>query len=122
MSPVFRPGRALIAVPSNSVSARAIQQHDPALPGKLQIAINAAGAVLRNGVVLFSGRELLVSADVEAAREAVCVGGNGLPRCLWYRAIDQRCAHPDCGCFLKSRLLNKWKLKAERCPKGKWHA
>jgi hypothetical protein len=34
--------------------------------------------------------------------------------CGYYRAKDQRCTHPDCGCFAKL----KTRLTTERCPAG----
>ena len=40
-----------------------------------------------------------------------CVGEGG-----YYRTLDGRCGHPDCGCFLKY----KRRLLAWHCPVGKW--
>jgi hypothetical protein len=40
-----------------------------------------------------------------------CVGEGG-----YYRTLDGRCGHPDCGC----RMKYKRRLLAWHCPVGKW--
>jgi hypothetical protein len=87
----------------------------PALPGPLRLARNAAAALLRTSGRALAWQSILVSDQVAFARQQVCQNG-----CQFYRVSDQRCAHPECGCFLAGKLLSKWKLITEQCPLKKW--
>lgn len=47
----------------------------------------------------------------------------GLTCCQYYRAVDDKCAHPKCGCNLKNGLLgSKTKWHSTRCPEKRWDA
>ena len=88
---------------------------EPPLPGTLRLARNAAAALLRTSGRALARQAISVSDEVAAARQKVCQNG-----CQFYRVSDQRCAHPNCGCFLAGKLLSKWKLITEQCPLKKW--
>lgn len=85
----------------------------PSIP---QMAVNLATAVGRNLQHVASGKPLHVTTDVRNARLAVC---HVCPRYL-QQGDAERCLHPQCGCFLRSLLLNKVELTAETCPEGRW--
>jgi len=73
------------------------------------MAANFAGAVARNTVAALRGR-LRVEAAEAVRRATLCRG------CSFFRDVDVRCSHADCGCYLRIKV---W-LAAERCPVGKW--
>lgn len=77
---------------------------EPALPSKMRIARNAAGAI---GRVVVHGIDKVDAAEL-AGRQAICLS------CDLYRQSDDRCA--ECGCHLKYKTT----LKTWHCPIGKW--
>ena|SRR5438105_1093170 len=100
----------------NRREQREIAKELPALP---RLAMNAAGALVRNGVqaIATGGRGIWLSDEAQAARQFKCDGGGDPDRaCPFYRAVDQRCAHQKCGCWLK----HKTAYVAEFCPDGRW--
>jgi len=84
------------------------------LPSKFQIAKNATSAALRVAKAVIKGEGICVDAATMETRLATC------EQCEYYRPKDGRCAHEKCGCYLKSLLLKKTKLKTEKCPERKW--
>lgn len=84
------------------------------LPPKPKMAINAAKAIARNVAAIARGESLFVSRATAEQRMAIC------ETCADFRPSDKRCANPACGCCLKSNLISKTSLKAERCPANKW--
>jgi hypothetical protein len=80
------------------------------LPPARQLAKNAAGAAMATARGLVAGH-LLVDEATADRRAVVCRACD-----VWYRAIDERCSHPKCGCFLR---LKRW-LWAQTCPAGRW--
>ena len=90
--------------------ATAPTQTSPALPGAGQLAVNAAGALARNVLQAARGGPVLATREIAESRHEIC------RTCEHYHPGQDRCAHRDCGCFLKAKA---W-LHAERCPAGKW--
>lgn len=88
---------------------------EPELPAAGKMAMNLMRSIGRNAVHVARGGNLIASAAKQEMRAAVCRNG-----CPFFRASDVRCAHPDCGCFLRSMLMDKWRLEAEKCPDKRW--
>lgn len=82
---------------------------EPELPPAVDLAKNLGAAVVAETAAMLRG-DAKITPEQAAERFAVCQG------CDWFRASDERCAHPSCGCFL--RVKTAW--RAQRCPVGKW--
>lgn len=80
------------------------------LPKPGQLAINAAKAAVRNVGGLLANGHVFSKEEVTEKRREICKG------CEFYRASDDRCAHPKCGCYLRFKTA----LVAEKCPAAKW--
>jgi hypothetical protein len=85
---------------------------EPSLPSVPQLAMNSAQAFVRNVIHAVSEMRIKPSDEEIDGRRAIC---KSCPSKL-YRASDNRCAHPSCGCYLKAKT---W-LEAEECPDGHW--
>lgn len=86
------------------------------LPGVGQMAGNLAAAAGRMVASAAAGNELLVSAEVRAARLSQCLA------CEQVRKSSDGTAHRclACGCWLDGKLACKACLATETCPAGKW--
>jgi hypothetical protein len=73
------------------------------------MAFNLYKSLVRNAVSVIHGNPL-TDAEKEQRVKPIC------QQCPWYRKLDERCAHKDCGCFTR---MKTW-LTAEVCPAGKW--
>lgn len=82
----------------------------PALPGGLRLLRNAGQAAVRNLAGIVSGEPLRATTEQRHERKAIC------EQCEYFRDIDERCSHVNCGCYLKYKT---W-LHAEHCPERKW--
>lgn len=82
---------------------------EPKLPGVLRLVHNALRASASTGRDLAAGRGL-GSDDLRAARRPICLA------CDFFRASDERCSHPKCGCYLRLKTY----LVGQKCPEGKW--
>lgn len=79
----------------------------------IQILSNALNAAGRVAIATVKGKPVFAPEDMAAERLRVCSNG----RCPWFRERPAlRCTHPDCGCFLKAKVL----LTTETCPEGFW--
>ncbi len=92
------------------IDSKIILTGQRALPSVKALAVNAARSMVRNVAAMASGNRLNALSEVAKERLNICAG------CEFFRASDERCSHPKCGCFLK---LKTW-LRAEKCPEGKW--
>ena len=96
----------------------ALQQMFPApsperpLASLSQQAANLGAAIMRNTKSVARGQAFKIEPAEQARREGIC---QACPS-DFYRAVDRRCAHPKCNCFLRFKT---W-LKAERCPAEHW--
>jgi hypothetical protein len=95
----FHIGRQIISKPG-----------EPALPPVRTIAANALKAAGRVIAAKVQGRAVWLTPAQSEAHKAICESN----QCGFYRARDQRCAHPKCGCF--TRL--KTRMATEDCPAG----
>ena len=78
-----------------------------------QILANASKAAGRVGIALIKGKTVFTTEELANERLKICA--NGI--CPWYREKPvMRCAHPDCGCFLKAKVM----LLTETCPDSRW--
>lgn len=83
---------------------------EPELPPFRRQFVNAVHAVGRNTKQALLGRAVLVEKETAAARLAIC------KTCDQFKPSSERCAHPNCACFLRVKTY----LKAEKCPERKW--
>lgn len=95
----FPVGRTIISKPG-----------EPALPPFRTVAGNAFKAAGRVVAATMQGKTIWLTPAKSAANRAICESN----QCGFYRASDQRCAHPNCGCFAKL----KTRLATEDCPAG----
>lgn len=82
----------------------------PTLPSRARQAVNFAKAArdtIREAVT--TGR-VMVETEEQLKRKAICLA------CETFNADKERCAHPDCGCYMK---LKTW-LTSQKCPVNKW--
>lgn len=86
------------------------QRAEPRLPSLPRMATNLGRAAIDVVKGAISGEPVLVELDQKLERLAVC------QKCELFRASDQRCSHPKCGCSMRAKT---W-LKAMTCPAGKW--
>lgn len=84
----------------------------PSMGKMVSNALRAGGHALKAAA---KGEKLRASTGEIARREAICRDDCDPPG-GWYRASDDRCSHPECGC----RLEWKRRLKVWHCPAGKW--
>lgn len=119
--PDYHPGYVAIV---QQEAARLRTEPEPALPGVVRQAVNAATAVGRALAATASGAPVLASPAVRVARLAVCRNGAGLAsqqitagHCDQLRPSDDRCA--ACGCYLGG-VAGKAALATEDCPLRRW--
>lgn len=93
-----------------SVGKAVIYKPQKPLPSLKAQAANLAQSIKRNAISVAHGAALKAPEEEIERRREVCAG------CEFFRPQDQRCAHPQCGCYLRAKT---W-LKAESCPAGKW--
>jgi len=108
MNLVFPKGRRILPLPGES--QRVPVTPPPQMPPLFTQAQNFAGAVVRNVESLTAGNPLKVTDATRDARQAKCTP------CKWN--VQDRCAHPKCGCptTVRRLLLLKTELFAEFCP------
>lgn len=73
-------------------------------------AVNAGKAAGRVMVAAINQKPVLVTMEVQAAREAICGACE--------HNLKGRCKL--CGCSTCGRILNKIRLSTETCPAGRW--
>ena len=91
----------------------ALQERElPSLARRAVNLVKAAGEVVKSTT---EGNAIFVDEETLAARMGHCRPAEGEP-CEFWRASDEKCAHPKCGCWMKAKV----RLKAMKCPIGKW--
>ena len=100
------PAGGILAVNPDITPLRWELDKEPEMPSHGQIAKNAGGAFARNLRSVMSGNSLNADPDVIEARKALCKACEFM--------TNDRCA--KCGCWLQY----KTRLRAEKCPAGKW--
>lgn len=87
-----------------------VKREEPPLPSVGAMAQNLAKATAAEGVAKVKGVPEITEEQAKERFE-ICRS------CVeWFRASDQRCAHPKCGCHLRYKVW--W--RSQRCPDGKW--
>ena len=84
----------------------------PMMPSAGRMAVNAVRAAVKATVHAVAGRGIGAELAVIEKRREICQSN----ACGFYVAETERCAHKNCGCFLKAK---RW-LKSQTCPVGKW--
>ena len=74
-------------------------------------AVNAGKAASRVIGAVINQKPVLVSQEVQTAREAICG--------TCEHNLKGRCNL--CGCSTCGRILNKTRLSTETCPDGRWN-
>jgi hypothetical protein len=93
-----------------SVLSKPVKQTEPALPSVPRMAQNAAKAAGRVIKAAATGKQLWMTPAQREENQAICRSN----QCGFFRPSDQRCAHPNCGCFTKI----KTRMATEDCPQG----
>ena len=83
---------------------------EPPLPSLPVMAVNVARAVGAEAVATFAGSPAIPKEEA-GARFVICQSCTD-----WFRPSDERCAHPACGCYLRTKTA----FRAQHCPIGKW--
>lgn len=77
-------------------------------PKKIKMAKNLGKSVVNNTLNVIKGNRLTLPKEESNIRFEICKG------CEYFLPEEKRCS--DCGCF----LVLKTRLRAEKCPQGKW--
>ena len=97
------------------------KQDLPSLATMAGNAVQSAGRVAR---AYFSGKKILVTPEVKAARLEVC---NSCEKVFRHPKYPERIRCTVCGCHMAESWLSapgfsKTELATESCPLGKWEA
>lgn len=90
-------------------------REDQPLPPVHKMAANALKATARAARAAVTGNPVTVPESVRDERWAICVTCRP-----WFRNVDSRCAHPECGCYLRRNVVSKISIATQECPIGKW--
>ena len=83
---------------------------EPSLAPTYVAAKNFGIAVFEESKAIFSGIPA-ISEEETNRRKTIC------RQCAeWFRPSDERCAHPDCQCY----VCKKTAWRSQKCPIGKW--
>ena len=80
------------------------------LPTRMQMARNLGAAMARAGVAVLKREPVWLTPAAAQEHRAICQSN----QCGFYRPSDQRCGHPNCGCYTRLKAL----LATEECPVG----
>lgn len=80
------------------------------MPSAGRMALNFTKAMVK--AVRKAPGGIGASEEVIASRRTECESN----RCGFYVSETERCAHKQCGCFLRAKT---W-LKSQTCPDGRW--
>lgn len=83
------------------------------LPSSGRMVKNFAKAATGEAVARVLGKNVVSDEEIDR-RLSICRAC--LPPDGWYRASDERCSHPDCGCWLRRKAA--W--RGQSCPIKKW--
>ena len=84
----------------------------PVMPGAGRMALNFAKAAVKAAKGAAAGRGISADSEMIERRRAICHSNE----CGFYVRETERCAHKNCGCFLKFKTY----LSSQRCPDGRW--